>query len=274
MINNILNLIVSNFGFKNYNDFLNSMIHFNLLKITIPIALISTMIENAFGLNFITIIAFILLLLVELTTGILASNKRGIKIESKKFGRFGFKLFVWLSIFFIVNALKNQYLDNRPIYELYEWMHDGLVIYVSIEYLISILENFSYITGVKNKGLVYSIKKKVGMASDEYSDFFDDNYDLLCILGKDLYLKKINENWKNILGWSKKELFTNSILNYIHPDDIELTINEFNKLDNKDIKTLTFINRMRTKNDTYIEFLWNVKLSLNKDILGILKVIE
>lgn len=158
----LISLFTSAFGYSSNTEFSDSLIHKTAFAITIPLAGISALIEHYIGINFITLIAFIVLLLLELITGLTASKKKGIKIESKKFSRFGLKIFVWISLFFIANSLKLQYKEESVIvYSIFEWLHSGLMIFASLEYLISVLENLSVITGQKNTGIINAIKRKL-----------------------------------------------------------------------------------------------------------------
>ncbi|NIQ13102.1 MAG: hypothetical protein GTO02_01435, partial [Candidatus Dadabacteria bacterium] len=85
MIKNALNYVVSNFGFESFTDFTTSLLHTRLLAFTIPFAGISAVLETIFGLQGLTVLAFVGLVTLELLTGLIASKKKGNKIESRKF---------------------------------------------------------------------------------------------------------------------------------------------------------------------------------------------
>jgi hypothetical protein len=89
---------------------------------------------------------------MEFITGIYASKIKNVPIESKRFSRFGLKLMVWVSLIFIINALKLEYKSKTDITglmanALFSWLHSALYIYINLEYLISILENLEVISG-------------------------------------------------------------------------------------------------------------------------------
>jgi hypothetical protein len=167
MIRKIFNYVVENFGFDNISDFYNSLIHTRLLLLTIPLAGLSSVIKNSLGLEFLTIVSFVLLITLELITGLMASKINGVKIESKKFGRFGLKIFVWSCLLFILNSIRKEWIDKTGVlptasYELFEWLHGTLFIYITLEYLISVLENLNKILGVdEDKGIIGLITKKI-----------------------------------------------------------------------------------------------------------------
>lgn len=166
MIRNFFNYVVSNFGFDDMSDFSSSLLHPKAMLLTVPFAGISALAETYFGLQSITILSFVLLVTLELITGLTASKVQGRRIESKKFGRFGLKVFVWISLIFILNSLKMEYRGHEDTlggiaYGLLNWLHGTLFIYICIEYLISVLENMGAISGRDNKGIIDSIKDKL-----------------------------------------------------------------------------------------------------------------
>lgn len=167
--------LVFNFGFDNYEGFLKSMFHNQLLAITIPISLISATVEVLFGLKFITLIAFVVLLSFELITGIVASRIKGQRISSRKFSRFGFKLFTWLIFLFILNVFKKEYEGQSVISEVFSWLHSSVIIYVSLEYLISVLENIDTITGSDTSMLTRAMKNKIKTILGEDKDDAQNN---------------------------------------------------------------------------------------------------
>ena len=160
----LLNYIVTNFGFTCTSDFQSSLVHKNWALGFIPLAGLSSVIETTFGLQGLTILAFVTLVVLELLTGLIASKVKGEPIVSKKFGRFGLKMLVWLTLMFVINMLKKEYHDdgnfNSLANGLLTWLHGTLFIYINLEYLISVLENLGVITGKSNKGLIGLIKSK------------------------------------------------------------------------------------------------------------------
>ena len=173
MIKNITHYIVTNFGFSSVEEFYTSTIHHNFTILTIPVALISSFLQKITGLQYLTLISFGVLVTMEFITGLYASKIKKIPIQSKKFGRFGLKLLVWLSLIFIINTLKNEYLGKTDItslmaYALFSWLHGSLYVYVNLEYLISVLENLEVISGGDTATSKLSlIKKKLSTFLDK-----------------------------------------------------------------------------------------------------------
>jgi hypothetical protein len=166
MLKKFCSYVVTNFGFDDNNDFVGSIIHTNIMNITLPIAALSSLFENIFGLRYFTIVAFIILVTTELITGIIASRMRGETIESGKFSRFGLKITVWLILLYVTNTIKLEYNDYGNALgdlarALFVWLHGTLFIYITMEYFISVLENIGSISGKEKKSLIDSIINKL-----------------------------------------------------------------------------------------------------------------
>jgi PAS domain S-box-containing protein len=55
----------------------------------------------------------------------------------------------------------------------------------------------------------------------ELEEFFDLSIDLLCIVGFDGYFKRVNPSLERTLGYPMRELFSLSVFDITHPDDVE-----------------------------------------------------
>lgn len=62
------------------------------------------------------------------------------------------------------------------------------------------------------------------------SSFFDLSVDLLCIASLDGRFLDLNPAWTTLLGWELDELVGRQYLDFVHPDDLELTIAAINEL--------------------------------------------
>jgi hypothetical protein len=103
------------------------------MLLTIPFAGISAIVESLFGLQSLTILAFIVLITLELLTGLI-----GAKVLNKRIDFFG-----------------------DVAYQLLNWLHGTLFIYINIEYLISVLENLGTISGREHDSIIDVIKDKL-----------------------------------------------------------------------------------------------------------------
>ncbi|MES2284671.1 MAG: PAS domain S-box protein [Bacteroidota bacterium] len=90
----------------------------------------------------------------------------------------------------------------------------------------------------------------------EYKHFFDHTSDFACIANMQGYFEIINPNFEKVLGYSEKELLENKFVDFVHPDDIESTLKEVEKL-KTGVVTINFVNRYRKKDGNYLWFDWN-----------------
>ncbi len=90
----------------------------------------------------------------------------------------------------------------------------------------------------------------------EYKRFFEVSLDMLCISSFDGHFKKVNPAFEETLGFSAEELCTKSYLDFIHPDDIEITIKEVEKQLKLKQSVLSFENRYRCKDGSYKWLSW------------------
>jgi PAS domain S-box-containing protein len=89
-----------------------------------------------------------------------------------------------------------------------------------------------------------------------YEQFFNLSIDMLCVANKSRYFQTVNPSFSRILGYKEEELLSTPIIDFIHPDDVDKTMKEFEKLElGQD--SLSFENRYRHKNNHYLTFSWN-----------------
>jgi PAS domain S-box-containing protein len=90
----------------------------------------------------------------------------------------------------------------------------------------------------------------------EYKHFFDSNESLCCIANTSGFFDTFNSKFEDVLGYSADELSKTPFLSFVHPEDVETTLLEVEKL-SKGEKTINFVNRYRTKDGSYIWLDWN-----------------
>nr|NQU93957.1 PAS domain S-box protein [Bacteroidota bacterium] len=97
---------------------------------------------------------------------------------------------------------------------------------------------------------------EIKKAREEVDRFFNVTSNLLCIAGVDGYFRQLNPAWEKLLGYSREELLSVPFIGFTHPDDIEPTLKEMEKL-LKGAVTINFMNRWRCKDGSYKWLNWN-----------------
>ncbi len=101
---------------------------------------------------------------------------------------------------------------------------------------------------------------------EDFNFFFNETTDLICIANLDGYFLHVNPAFTNTLGYSESELLTQKFINYVHPDDIEKTLNEVNNL-KQGINSLNFSNRYIRNDGSYIWLNWISTVNPNTKII-------
>lgn len=87
-------------------------------------------------------------------------------------------------------------------------------------------------------------------------ELLDLSPDLICLINEDGRFLKVNKFLRQALGYSEEELVAKHFLDFIHPEDKEDSLKQFEALARN--KTLSlFKNRYRCSNGLYKSFSWN-----------------
>ena len=87
---------------------------------------------------------------------------------------------------------------------------------------------------------------------------YDLSLDLIVTASFDGYFEDLNPAWERTLGWSIEELCSRPFIDFIHPDDRELTMAEAEALSGG-TSSISFRNRYRTTAGDYRWLEWNVQ---------------
>ncbi len=102
--------------------------------------------------------------------------------------------------------------------------------------------------------------------TEERDRFFDLSGDILGIANLEGYFTQVNPAWERILGWTATEITTSLYIEFIHPDDIAVTVAEAQKLA-QGLNTIGFENRYRCKDGSYRWLAWNVSSFPEQQVL-------
>jgi PAS domain S-box-containing protein len=94
-------------------------------------------------------------------------------------------------------------------------------------------------------------------AAQERDRFFNLSIDMLAIANFDGYFTYLNPAWEKVLGFSNSELMAESSIEFVHPQDRELTLAMAQQISAGEI-VIDFENRYRCQDDTYRWLLWSV----------------
>jgi len=95
-------------------------------------------------------------------------------------------------------------------------------------------------------------------AEAELAQFFEQSFDLHCVVGLDGYFTRLNPAWVPALGWSLEELRARPFVAFVHVDDREVTLRKMAKL-SQGAGTLRFENRYACKDGSYRWLEWNAR---------------
>ena len=101
-----------------------------------------------------------------------------------------------------------------------------------------------------------SERKRLEEQLKEFEHFFNNSNDFSCIANKEGYFEILNPSFEKVLGYSQNELSQNPFIYFVHPDDIDATLHEYEKLKSGAL-LIYFFNRYRKKDGSYLWFEWN-----------------
>ncbi|OPY37172.1 MAG: sensory histidine kinase AtoS [Methanoregula sp. PtaU1.Bin051] len=93
--------------------------------------------------------------------------------------------------------------------------------------------------------------------TEELDRFFSVNLDLLCIADTDGNFHHINAAWESTLGYNHEELMAYRLLDLVHPDDLQKTLDAVAGLaERKEVTSV--VNRYRCRDDSYRWIEWRM----------------
>ncbi|MBF0499794.1 MAG: PAS domain S-box protein [Candidatus Riflebacteria bacterium] len=99
--------------------------------------------------------------------------------------------------------------------------------------------------------------------SQDHDFFFNVALDMICIATLDGYFKQVSPSWSQTLGWSDAELTSRPYLEFVHPDDLQSTMEAAGQLA-QGISVVGFDNRYRCKDGSYRWLSWRTSVSVEQ----------
>jgi PAS domain S-box-containing protein len=110
-------------------------------------------------------------------------------------------------------------------------------------------------------------KADMGDESLDLEDrFFALSIDLLCIARFNGYFKRLNPAWEKTLGFTREELQSKPMFEFVHPEDRERTLDQNRRVRSGE-QALGFENRYRCKDGSYRWLLWNATADLDDQVI-------
>jgi PAS domain S-box-containing protein len=91
--------------------------------------------------------------------------------------------------------------------------------------------------------------------SEDFDRFFKLSLDLFCVATFQGYFVRLNPAWQTVLGFSEDELRASPFIDFVHPDDREVTLRELSRVTTGE-HVINFENRYRTRDGSYKWLQW------------------
>lgn len=154
--------MLATFDYKGFNEFFLSLFpsfkYRHITMLTLSMSYVASLIDLVFGMTGYAFFGFMMIMVAELTSGIIASRVKKEPFSSLKLSRFCFKVFYYIVIIsgtYMLSASYSQHGHDLAA-SAFIWLHVFFVVQIVLENIVSILENISVING---KDKTYWIKK-------------------------------------------------------------------------------------------------------------------
>jgi PAS domain S-box-containing protein len=108
---------------------------------------------------------------------------------------------------------------------------------------------------VKSVLLTFGDISDIIESKSQLDRIFEASVDFICRANGNGFFTRVNPTFKRILGFTEEEMCAEPFINFVHPDDLELTLAQ-TKRKNKD-RSPIFENRYRTKYGEYRRIAWH-----------------
>jgi len=136
------------------------------------------------------------------------------------------------------------------------------------KYQIGLLAGISFLllltVGLVQTRLLIS-RRELQRSQRRFATFFEQPTHLHLITRLDGTILKVNQGWTDILGYNRRELEGGNFLDLIHPDDIDATLTELDKLKGGQ-QIFRFENRYRHKDGSLRWLSWSAAVTIDNAI--------
>lgn len=103
-------------------------------------------------------------------------------------------------------------------------------------------------------------------AADLEARFFSLSIDMLCIARFDGHFNRLSAAWETTLGFSREELQSRPMFEFVHPDDRQRSVEQNRKVKAGE-PAIGFENRYLCKDGSYRWLLWNASADLETQLI-------
>ncbi len=100
--------------------------------------------------------------------------------------------------------------------------------------------------------------KWIGSSARESHGFHIER-DLLCTVNSEGYFTSLNSGWERALGWTREELMSRPVVDFVHPSDRERTVAELSEVTRPDYEVVNFENRYRARGGGWRWLRWSAR---------------
>ncbi|HET7444619.1 MAG TPA: PAS domain S-box protein [Solirubrobacterales bacterium] len=102
-----------------------------------------------------------------------------------------------------------------------------------------------------------SLRKRIEADLAHATSGVDLDRDLICTVGPDARIKRLEGRWREVLGWSEEELVARPLVEFVHPDDRADTLVELARVHGRG-EPASFQHRWQTKDGHWSWLHWSV----------------
>jgi len=158
-----------------------------------------------------------------------------------------------LEVVKVLRELKTEETIEQP---------DGLHTYIAVKFPLYDAAGRIYAIGGISTDITE--RKKMEESSKAADKFFNMSLDMM-IIATDKFIK-INPSVTKTLGYTQEELLSKPFLDFVYPEDVEITLNEVKKLQTGAL-TVNFENRYICKDGSLKWILWSTSPDLSTGLL-------
>ena len=122
--------------------------------------------------------------------------------------------------------------------------------------MLCLLEAFLIARLLIQKRRRKAAEQSLQQRTEELDQFFNVTLDILAIANTDGYFLRLNPAIERVLGYTREELMAKRFLDFVHPDDVDRTLEAVSRLASQQ-KVSVFENRYRCKDGSYRWLQWS-----------------